>query len=146
MPAALSKKMKKQARGREPVFCCIGSVLRSFKCLLQIGDDISVSSRLTARRIRRSEKPAASISSFVHMECVMEAGCWMSVPQSPRLTASAQMHVVEHLLGFLEAAHLERDNAAEPRHLADGHGVIGMVLQTGIEHFLHILGDRKSVV
>ena len=40
MPAALSKKMKKQARGREPVFCCIGSVLRSFKCLLQIGDDI----------------------------------------------------------------------------------------------------------
>ena len=40
MPAALSKKMKKQARGREPVFCCIGSVLRTFKCLLQIGDDI----------------------------------------------------------------------------------------------------------
>ena len=57
----------------------------------------------------------------------------------------AQMHVVEHLLGFLEAAHLERDNAAEPRHLADGHGVIGMVLQTGIEHFLHILGAGKEV-
>ena len=57
----------------------------------------------------------------------------------------AQMHVVEHLLGFLEAAHLERDNAAEPRHFADGHGVIGMVLQTGIEHFLHILGAGKEV-
>ena len=57
----------------------------------------------------------------------------------------AQMHVVEHLLGFLEAAHLERDNAAESRHFADGHGVIGMVLQTGIEHFLHILGAGKEV-
>ncbi len=57
----------------------------------------------------------------------------------------AQMHVVEHLLGFLEAAHLERDNAAESRHFADGHGVIGMVLQTGIEHFLHILGAGKGV-
>ena len=57
----------------------------------------------------------------------------------------AQMHVVEHLLGFLEAAHLEQDNAAESRHFADGHGVIGMVLQTGIEHFLHILGAGKEV-
>ena len=57
----------------------------------------------------------------------------------------AQMHVVEHFFGFLKAAHLEGDNAAEPRHLADGHGVIGMVLQTGIEHFLHILGAGKEV-
>ena len=35
----------------------------------------------------------------------------------------AQMHVVEHFFGFLKAAHLEGDNAAEPRHLADSHGM-----------------------
>lgn len=29
------------------------------------------------------------------------------------------MHVVEHFFGFLKAAHLEGDNTAEPRHLAD---------------------------
>ena len=57
----------------------------------------------------------------------------------------AQMHVVEHFFGFLKAAHLEGDNAAEPRHLAGGHGVIGMVLQTGIEHLLHILGAGEEV-
>lgn len=78
----------------------------------------------------------------------MEAGCWMLDERLAVAEADgqrAQMHVVEHLLGFREAAHLERDNAAEPRHLADGHGVIGMVLQTGIEHFLHILGAGKEV-
>ena len=112
MPAALSKKMKKQARGREPVFCCIGSVLCSFKCLLQIGDDIIGVFQTDRRRISRSEKPAASISSFVHMECVMEAGCWMSVPQSPRLTASA--HRCTWLSTFLASSKLPISNETMP--------------------------------
>ena len=87
----------------------------------------SGSSRPTARRIRRSEKPSASISSFVHMECVMEAGCWISVSQSPRLTASAHRCTwLSTFFGFLKAAHLEGDNTAEPRHLADSHGVMRM--------------------
>ena len=35
----------------------------------------SASSRPTEKRMRRSENPAASISSLVHIEWVMEAGC-----------------------------------------------------------------------
>lgn len=40
----------------------------------------------------------------------------------------AQMHVVEHFFGFLKAAHLEGDNTAEPRHLADSHGMSQAIL------------------
>ena len=50
----------------------------------------------------------------------MEAGCWISVSQSPRLTASAHRCTwLSTFFGFLKAAHLEGDNTAEPRHLAD---------------------------
>lgn len=138
--------MKKQARGREPVFCCIGSVLCSFKCLLQVGDDITGAFQ-TDRQTDQAIREAGGLDLFFRAHGVRHGSRMLD----ERLAVAeadgqrAQMHVIEHLLGFREAAHLERDNAAEPHHFTDGHGVIGMVLQTGIEHFLHILGAGKEV-
>ena len=124
MPAALSKKMKKQARGREPVFCCIGLVLRSFKCLLQIGDDV-VGVFQTDCQTNQTIREAGGLNLFFrahgvrHRSGVLDKRLAVAEADGQR----AQMHVVEHFFGLLKAAHLEGDNTAEPRHLADSHGM-----------------------
>ena len=108
-------------------FCCLCSVLRSFKCLLQIGDDI-VGILQTDCQTNQTIREAGGLDLFFrahgvrHGSGVLDKRLAVAEADGQR----AQMHVVEHFFGLLKAAHLEGDNTAEPRHLADSRGVMRM--------------------
>lgn len=98
--------------------------MRSFKCLLQIGDDI-VGILQTDCQTNQTIREAGGLDLFFrahgvrHGSGVLDKRLAVAEADGQR----AQMHVVEHFFGFLKAAHLEGDNTAEPRHLADSHGM-----------------------
>ena len=124
MPAALSEEMKNRPAIAGLFFCCLCSVLRSFKCLLQIGDDV-VGVFQTDCQTNQTIREAGGLNLFFrahgvrHRSGVLDKRLAVAEADGQR----AQMHVVEHFFGFLKAAHLEGDNTAEPRHLADSHGM-----------------------
>ena len=94
--------------------------MRSFKCLLQIGDDI-VGVLQTHCKTDQAIREAGSLDLFFcahgvrHGSRMLDERLAVTKADGQR----AQMHVVEHFFGFLKAAHLEGDYTAEPRHLAD---------------------------
>ena len=129
MPAALSEEMKNRPAIAGLFFCCLCSVLRSCKCLLQIGDDI-VGILQTDCQTDQAIREAVGLDLFFrahgvrHGSGVLDKRLAVAEADGQR----AQMHVVEHFFGFLKAAHLEGDNTAEPRHLADNHGMSQAIL------------------
>jgi len=122
MPAAANEEIKNRLAIANLFFYWIGSVLRSFKCLLQIGDDI-VGILQTHCKTDQAIREAGGLDLFFcahgvrHGSRMLDERLAVTKADGQR----AQMHVVEHFFGFLKAAHLEGDNAAEPRHLAGGH-------------------------
>ena len=94
--------------------------MRSFKCLLQIGDDI-VGILQTDCQTDQAIREASGLDLFFRAHGVRHGSRMLD----ERLAVAeadgqrAQMHVVEHFFGFLKAAHLEGDNTAEPHHLVD---------------------------
>ena len=129
MPAALSEEMKNRPAIAGLFFCCLCSVLRSFKCLLQIGDDV-VGVFQTDCQTDQAIREAVGLDLFFrahgvrHGSGVLDKRFAVAEADGQR----AQMHVVEHFFGFLKAAHLEGDNTAEPRHLAGGRSMSQAIL------------------
>lgn len=99
MPAAANEEIKKQARDRKPVFYWIGSVLRSFKCLLQIGDDI-VGVLQTHCQTDQTIREAGGLDLFFCAHGVRHGSRMLNECFAVAETDGqrAQMHVVEHFL------------------------------------------------
>ena len=113
MPAALSKKMKKQARGREPVFCCIGSVLRSFKCLLQIGDDITEVFQ-TDRQTDQAIREAGGLDLFFRAHGVRHGSRMLDERLAVAEADGQRAHRCTWLSTFLASSKLPISNETTP--------------------------------
>ena len=99
MPAAANEEIKNRLAIANLFFYWIGSVLRSFKCLLQIGDDI-VGVLQTHCQTDQTIREAGSLDLFFcahgvrHGSRMLDERLAVAKADGQR----AQMHVVEHFL------------------------------------------------